>query len=87
MVHSQQVDRVRKLVSARFRAFNDGQDIDFCETILVRDGCYCGRRFAASEWRAVWLIEEQIVKFFADNDHHLESVAVRFDNDHMAEAA
>lgn len=35
------------------------------ETILVRDGYYCGRRFQADHMQAIWFIEEDQIKFYA----------------------
>jgi hypothetical protein len=32
------------------------------ESILIRDGYYCGRRFELGDYRAVWFLEEDILK-------------------------
>ena len=37
---------------------------DTVETILIRDGCYCGRRLECDGLRAVWFVEENQLKFF-----------------------
>ena len=34
------------------------------ESILIRDGHYCGRRFESGGMSAVWFIEENQIKFF-----------------------
>jgi hypothetical protein len=34
------------------------------ETILIRDGYYCGRRFETDSASAVWFVEENQVKFY-----------------------
>ncbi len=35
------------------------------ESILVRDGFYCGRRFNLSDHRAVWFLEEDELKIYS----------------------
>jgi hypothetical protein len=35
------------------------------ETILIRAGMYCGRRFEAAGAHAVWFIEEDQLKLFS----------------------
>src|SRR5437867_1836320 len=37
------------------------------ETILIRDGIYCGRRFDVEKGHAVWFLEEEQLKFFRDD--------------------
>ncbi len=34
------------------------------ETILIRDGHYCGRRFQAEHGHAVWFLEENLIKVY-----------------------
>ena len=34
------------------------------ETILIRGGNYCGRRFEAEGGHAIWFVEEDQLKFF-----------------------
>ena len=41
----------------------DGSDaVPFRESILIREGFYCGRRFEAEGWSAVWFLEEDQLK-------------------------
>jgi len=35
------------------------------ETILIRDGFYCGRRFQSEHMQAIWFIEEGEIKYYA----------------------
>ena len=35
------------------------------ESILIRDGFYCGRRFEMTDYRAVWFLEPDEIKIFA----------------------
>jgi hypothetical protein len=41
------------------------------ESILIRDGFYCGRRFHTDQHRAVWFIEEDELKIFDHQDRLL----------------
>jgi hypothetical protein len=34
------------------------------ESILIRDGFYCGRRFDLGSHRAVWFLEEDVLKIY-----------------------
>jgi len=43
------------------------------ETLLIRDGCYCGRRFVAGSFSAVWFIEEGEIKIYGPAGTLLES--------------
>lgn len=47
------------------------------ESILIRDGYYCGRRFTAKGLQAVWFVEENELKVFnADGSLLLVTEAV-----------
>ena len=67
MDHSQQLDIVRRVVRRSLEANGLQAANETCETILVREGYYCGRRFHCGGHRAVWFLEEQVVKFY-DSD-------------------
>ena len=64
MGHQQQVDAVRKAVHQYLSQGAEFASADCCETILVRDGFYCGRSFSFEGQRAVWLVDELQVKCF-----------------------
>ena len=63
MHHAQLLERVREMVRSQFAQLGVQCFDDFCETILVRDGFYCGRCFTCGDHKAVWFIEEQVIKF------------------------
>jgi hypothetical protein len=44
------------------------------ETILIRGGMYCGRRFQGSHGSAVWFIEESQIKYFGPDGALLQAV-------------
>lgn len=64
MLHAQLLDRVRERVKSAFASQGIGSWDDWAETILIREGFYCGRCFLCGGLRAVWFVEENTVKFF-----------------------
>lgn len=64
MHHAQVVERVRQIVKQAMVARGVDPSGDLCETILIRDGYYCGRCFTCQDYRAVWFLEENLIKFF-----------------------
>jgi len=39
--------------------------MEISENILIRDEMYCGRRFRSGGYQAIWFIEEDEIKFYA----------------------
>lgn len=66
---SEQIHRTRQHVLRIFAEMNS-QDTSLCETVLVRDGVYCGHRFTCDEFTAVWFFEENEIKVY-DHDRKL----------------
>jgi hypothetical protein len=64
MEHAQLVERVRHIVKDVFAERGVTALAELCETILVREGFYCGRCFSCRNLRAVWFLEENVIKFF-----------------------
>lgn len=63
MHHHQLLNSVRDQVQSTLTRLG-ADDTPPHETILIRDGMYCGRRFYRDEFMAVWFIEEGEIKFF-----------------------
>ena len=61
------VEQVRHLVLHNCRKLGISTDGGLEETILIRNGFYCGRRFATSGAHAVWFCEENQLKFYGGN--------------------
>jgi hypothetical protein len=55
---------IRQLVGATFAELHLSAGSEARETILIRDGHYCGRRFDVEDGHAVWFMEEEQIKFF-----------------------
>jgi hypothetical protein len=64
MLDASLVDRVRRLVLQAFVELGLAEPSEIHETILVRDGYYCGRRFETQSASAIWFVEENQVKVF-----------------------
>ena len=58
------IEIVRSLVVQTFAQLGALCDDELRETILIRDGNYCGRRFEAEGGVAVWFVEEGQIKFY-----------------------
>ena len=56
-------ERVRRLVIQTFEELGASTTQPPHETILVRDGFYCGHRFEQDRLQAIWFVEEGQVKF------------------------
>ena len=60
------------LVAQRFGELGVERSVAVRETILIREGNYCGRRFEAGGAEAVWLAEEdRLVVRVAENEQIL----------------
>ncbi|MCA9268797.1 MAG: hypothetical protein KDA41_10020 [Planctomycetales bacterium] len=68
-------DSIRRRVRDRMRQFGAREDAEFSETLLVRNGCYCGRRFHMDGLSAVWFVEEDELKIYGPQGSLLESSA------------
>jgi hypothetical protein len=64
MHHHQLLQVVRQQVHTHLVGLGADADSGTEETILIRDGIYCGRRFFLGEFMAIWFIEEEELKFF-----------------------
>ena len=60
----QVLQRVRSVIRETFTEFGASPDEGWSESMLIRDGFFCGRRFKCAGLQAVWFMEEQEVKFF-----------------------
>jgi len=62
MTNSQRLDAIRGYLKRWFATQTDGQPWEASESILIREGFYCGRCFHLPGFRAVWFFEEDEVK-------------------------
>lgn len=64
MHHTQLLDLVRQQVRDSFLVQRSHKLDDWCETILIRDGNYCGRCFSCENGRATWFFDENVIKIY-----------------------
>jgi hypothetical protein len=68
MHHAQRIEEIRRQVIETFSRMEVREPDQFRESILIRKGSYCGRRFEAEGAYAIWFLEEDEVKFY--QTHH-----------------
>jgi hypothetical protein len=64
MPHAQRTDEIRRQVTETFARMAILEPEQFRESLLIRKGSYCGRRFEAEGAYAIWFLEEDEVKFY-----------------------
>src|SRR5438270_12392397 len=75
MPHAQLTESIRSLVAATFARLRIAQGDELRESLLMRSGAYCGRRFEAVGGSAVWFAEENQIKFFAADGSVVQTIA------------
>jgi hypothetical protein len=55
---------VRQLVVSAFLHLGMSEGAEPRETVLIRDGLYCARRFDVESGHAIWFMEEEQIKLF-----------------------
>ena len=64
MAHTQLTEVVRSLVASTFADLGVAASEELRETILIREGSYCGRRFESPAAYAIWFVEENQIKVY-----------------------
>ncbi len=57
-------DKVRQAVAWHLQCLGARETCSMHETILIRNGLFCGRKFRCEEYEVVWFDEEDEIKFF-----------------------
>jgi hypothetical protein len=66
---------VRDCVLQTFADLGIDASEDLRETVLIRGGMYCGRRFESEEGAALWFLEEDQLKFIGADGSVLRVIA------------
>ena len=66
--------KIRSFVLDTLRRHGADMEAAPRETLLIRDGAYCGHRYKLGSHQAVWFIEEDEVKFYGPEGGVLETV-------------
>ena len=72
MTHAQLIEVVRRLVADALLGQCQPQNAALEESIMVRHGVYCGRRFQTEGGHAIWFVEENQVKVFEHSGRLVE---------------
>ncbi|QEG41061.1 hypothetical protein [Roseimaritima ulvae] len=64
MTNSQRLAAVRQTLRAWYQEQQPEAPWEVAESIMIRDGFYCGRNFRFGTLRAVWFVEEEQVKIY-----------------------
>ncbi len=76
MHHAHLTEEIRQHARRRLEEMGAAPQADLVETILIRDGYYCGRRFSCDGFSAVWFVEETQVKFYHRDGRVVTSCSV-----------
>jgi len=75
MQHTHQLEAIREVVTQTFAEYAP-EEMEVSETVLIRNGFYCGRCFRGEAVRAVWFAEENVVKFYGEEGQFLDTRCV-----------
>jgi hypothetical protein len=64
MHHAELTESVRRLIGDVFQQLRLSDEEAPRQSLLIRDGNYCGRRFETEGGHALWFFEEDQVKVF-----------------------
>ena len=86
------ITRIREFVRATLMQMAVGESADMRETLLIREGKYCGHRFAMAKFNAVWFIEEDEIKFYVPDGSLAQTlkpsdISVPVESQHAVRAA
>ncbi|MBX3421868.1 MAG: hypothetical protein KF752_09975 [Pirellulaceae bacterium] len=70
------VERVRQAVIGKLERLAGRAPDLVHETILIRNGLFCGRRFQWEGYQVIWFLEEDQVKFIGPCGNILNTTAV-----------
>lgn len=65
---------LRIYIAESLLRFGANPSMQTSETLLIRDGSYCGQRFRRGDYQAVWFVDEDQVKFYGPNGEVLDVV-------------
>lgn len=76
MTNSQRLEIVRSTLTTWYENRHQTSFDHFNESILIRDGFYCGRKFRFADYSAVWFAEEDQLKLYDPQGALLESFVI-----------
>ncbi len=67
--------KIRTAIASELLSIGAGDVSDLRETILIRDGLFCGRKFQSQGYTVVWFMEENEIKFFGPTGQLLRATS------------
>ena len=64
LMYETRAQTIRRLIGQTFQELGSPSTDPPRETLLIRNGTYCGHLFRRDDLRAVWFIEENQLKFY-----------------------
>ena len=80
MGHHEKVEQIRSFVRETLIRLGAEQVDTVSESMLIREGFFCGWRFAAGGMEAVWFVEEAEIKFLDGHGAVLQVVDLSQDS-------
>ena len=59
------VERIRLAIAWQLKCLGVQESESMHETMLIRNGLFCGRKFECEEHQVVWFLEEDEIKFYS----------------------
>lgn len=72
--HANLTEAVRSAVRERLAARLNSSEVTYSETVLLREGNYCGRCFRWGGWAAIWTLESTEIRFYDSQQRLIDSV-------------
>ncbi len=76
MNYAHLTEEIRRHARRRMETLGANPQGEMIETILIRDGYYCGRRLECDGLSAVWFVEEHQLKFYGRDGSVLTTCSV-----------
>ncbi len=75
MSNATPVEKIRLAIAEQLTTFGVPSISSMHETILIRNGIFCGRKFQCEGYEVVWFMEEDQIKFFSPCGDLLKSTS------------
>ncbi len=76
MNFSSPIERMRAAIACQLEQLGVQDASQLHETLLIRNGLFCGRKFQCEGHMVVWFIEEDEIKFFGPCGDMLKATSV-----------
>ena len=70
------IERIRQAIAWQLGSLGVEDPEAIHETILIRNGLFCGRKFECEDYQVVWFLEEDEIKFFSPCGEVLKNSSV-----------